>query len=1741
MGVTKRIINIEEYITGGAKCSNPIIEWDTPLCAGIKCEKQNGFIVEVSIPDDCAERCFWGTYRCQDYCINCDPIRFKVCPCDVDTDCEACSKCDPVSNICVSQCNDNEFCTDHNTCVECDETHPCTNGKQCVGGQCECPPEKPFINSRGECTPCTDDTCPPGKVCTPDGCQDPVCPSGHWHAGKKKCVQCINTGHCPPGECCTDNSCDCCPGFVRDIITKLCVKAPCVEDGDCPACHYCQTGVGCVPQICPDGQICVPGLGCVDECNCSNPSCVKPGDACISLNSETCYCKPCAGSCANGQPCGEGCYCDDNFQCQPNPCSNMPCTDGSECGPGCGCNKVTKKCEPCSSADCGTECNNLLGCHCPNGTHCSDVNGCGGPCDGYGSCPPDCTCVGGTCVPCADFSCETGACADRPECKCNGTRCEGDPDFCKDTFVRADFDCGLEAQLTLNDGCMCPGVTAYITPYGIVKDVPFFNSRPAKYQVNLALRLAKGSAHSWGDITQLHLLDETQYEDIADNDTPLSGSIDVTIKQFYQPQTWVGGAWVNNGPVSSQTLAAGGSFSFAGIARKENIQFTAHKIGIGIDVIDGVSQKKIVRYEISTKVNQLSFENNCVYRSEELATIKLDSGVFKQTTDALDSSSNIAFWDSFIRPDVGNYDLGSKFFESEIVTSSSRRNPLFTWFRSEDNIYAIEDIIRKLYVSPDVANGIVFTDTIYGPKTFDPEKQNLISPEGRVFGDMYYKVTNDCGCSEKSIDFGNMQWCSPDSMTLGNIVFSLCNKKVEVKSDIAVPCPTNWDLNSFTLHPDDNNSTFKNKHQAKYHLMIELENGTVIDTPYIYREVGGVQGLYSESNNVSIKSFNQTYTSEIIGLWLELRYGTSTEVVCDWVKEITPPADFMPTYTTTCLPNAKIAYKFMLTANHITAITAVGGVVNSGAGYKEIIANVGTEVTAYITFSDHCPLTLTLNGNCCDTLAITVLRTDSPVAGITELTSTITGGTAAFSVKYYRQTSSGGRELVGESSNSAISYKVILSSPTPGLYLGEVTDANGCVRESSVISIDPRDPNDYLVTIAPKFIGCTYTGNVGVTIPAPPDVVGGKIYYRIDSGSEQSFTITNSMYSTGEHLLAAAGHTITLIRLEVNNSAGPASVFTLTGSATVPSNLGAAIPVLNTFTVNGVSPSVNICEGDTVLIELQGSPNSIVNIDGISPIFLDGSGYGSSTQSPVVSTTYTVISVTNSNGDCPGNQGVGLTRQVAVTPTPEFEVISDVCDGSQTYRTVTFDNITSATDQFGNSLVVVGSAVTVNVNTVTEIRATYTIGTCSSTLTHVITACDAPEITGTISGPSVICEGDVATITVSGVTGGTAPYSYNYYTSTSYNENYVLNQTSKILALTSTDTVFVRVKDALGNISAIGNHTVTVASTPTPNIVPIDGSFGITETSDNVFTIDDNVTNAVFKTVGGYTTYNWLVTGTYGGTASGSGSTFTIEVAQITGTIELKVTVTTENGCVGVETVAMSVVAAPVLLSASEILFSTSSYKLYKVSVTTSAIGVPALLCGSSNPAYGVALRSNGDLIGILGVTLYNLYPLSGCGNASIGAFSNVTQSIGMLTADKVVGQTPNVLQTYDLSTDTVNNNHYTISDGTNDYTNATDLVKIGSMLYSTCSRYIAGVFQDHVLLRFTLDGTGAVTAFANLGATPNQASSAVGLAYDGTDAYLIFGDGKVYHLNLTTPSSSTLIGTILVPNGEAISDTTNN
>lgn len=433
-------IQLKDLTLDGVACVNPIIEWEKPSCGDIKCVLQNGTVLKVELPEDCIE-CFYVTIDCQNSCSDCEIQRLKVCPCRVDADCPDCEVCGP-NGVCITTCPEGKFCNE-GECKECADGVPCPCNQVCVDGECECPVNKPYKNSKGCCSECaTDAHCPPCFVCTPDGCVPKFCPTGVCDPDSGACVECYNSGQCPPNQCCVNGQCECCQGFYKDPISGNCIPLPtCQRDGDCPPCHICNNG-NCVPVTCPTGYVRVNGDPCCKpECDCNNPNCAKDANCLPDTPSGKCYCEECGGGCENNGDCPTGCYCNGST-CVPNPCY-ATCVDGSDCGPGCGCDQGV--CVPCSSLDCDT-CDSVRGCSCTNG-ECK--KGCSGPCFSANDCAPGCGCdEDGYCKPCSDFDCVE--CPHIFGCKCLNGNCVDDPcseEKCKCLPCDGIEDCGI--------GCYC--------------------------------------------------------------------------------------------------------------------------------------------------------------------------------------------------------------------------------------------------------------------------------------------------------------------------------------------------------------------------------------------------------------------------------------------------------------------------------------------------------------------------------------------------------------------------------------------------------------------------------------------------------------------------------------------------------------------------------------------------------------------------------------------------------------------------------------------------------------------------------------------------------------------------------------------------------------------------------------------------------------------------------------------------------------------------------------------------------------------------------------------------------------------------------------------------------------------------------------------------------------------------------------------------------------------------------------
>ena len=484
----------------GIACSNPTILPQKPDCANIVCElvrDANGNVrsMKVQVPDECPDGCIDVVFDCREQCSTCGQQRLTICPCTEDKDCPGCNTCGP-GKYCVSQCAKGEFCSG-DKCVECDDKKPCPGGQICFGGKCQCPPDKPYKNQKGDCVQCNQDTpltacqdCVDGFIVVKD------CAVGVLNPDTCKCVECVKSSDCKkPNEICGPEGCECMEGFKRNKLTGDCEPAnDCERDEDCGACRKCLASGKCGEFECPPGYVRsnIPGQCCIKLCDCSNPSC-PPGHKCVNLDGTLCFCQYCNVKCDNGK-CPEGCDCKDGENCAPNPCSGK-CNGSTPCAPGCGCND-NNDCVPCDSLNC-TQCEKTPNCQCTTPDNCQPSD-CYGPCDennpcgdGCGcndqhicekcskiscttntDCPKGCDCLGtGKCgkTPCANVYCSNPAeCGEG--CDCIKGKCEtgggggGGNGDCLDTLeIKANDDCTLTGILNTADCCECREIHVHAT------------------------------------------------------------------------------------------------------------------------------------------------------------------------------------------------------------------------------------------------------------------------------------------------------------------------------------------------------------------------------------------------------------------------------------------------------------------------------------------------------------------------------------------------------------------------------------------------------------------------------------------------------------------------------------------------------------------------------------------------------------------------------------------------------------------------------------------------------------------------------------------------------------------------------------------------------------------------------------------------------------------------------------------------------------------------------------------------------------------------------------------------------------------------------------------------------------------------------------------------------------------------------------------------------------------------------
>lgn len=242
--------------------------------------------------------------------------------------------------------------------------------------------------------------------------------------------------------------------------------------------------------------------------------------------------------------------------------------------------------------------------------------------------------------------------------------------------------------------------------------------------------------------------------------------------------------------------------------------------------------------------------------------------------------------------------------------------------------------------------------------------------------------------------------------------------------------------------------------------------------------------------------------------------------------------------------------------------------------------------------------------------------------------------------------------------------------------------------------------------------------------------------------------------------------------------------YTLTGT----SSLGCdGIPVITTITVNplplvSISGTTSICEGSTTNLTATGAGS------------YTWTGFGSSTVlavSPSVTTNYTVT----------GTDGAGCDNfaihTLSVNPLPTLIISgsSGICTGqSATLNVSGASTYTWNTGSTASSIVTTPSATTMY-----TVIGTDLLG-CVKTSTQLVTV--AATLSISITGPTVVCEGEVFNLVAS----GGATYTWN------------TNESTQVISPNPTITTTYSVIGVSGTCSNTAFATVAVNSNPTISI-----------------------------------------------------------------------------------------------------------------------------------------------------------------------------------------------------------------------------------------------------------------------------------------------------------------------------------
>jgi hypothetical protein len=343
-------------------------------------------------------------------------------------------------------------------------------------------------------------------------------------------------------------------------------------------------------------------------------------------------------------------------------------------------------------------------------------------------------------------------------------------------------------------------------------------------------------------------------------------------------------------------------------------------------------------------------------------------------------------------------------------------------------------------------------------------------------------------------------------------------------------------------------------------------------------------------------------------------------------------------------------------------------------------------------------------------------------------------------------------------------------------------------QNTAAITVSPASATTYTVTVTGAN-GCTATASRTVTLNSVPNaqIIGGTEVCAGGSTTLFASGGTSYLWSTG----AATSST------SVTPAQTTTYTVTVTGANTCTSSTTHTVTVnaLPTAQVNGPS---TICSGLSATLTASGGTSYLWNTTDATAAI---------TVTPANTTTYTVT-VTDANS-CSAIASQTVT--VANNPTASITGNTAICAGSPTTLTANGGN----TYTWGGGETT--SAITVSPAATTTYSVTVSVGAnCTASTNITVNVTPMPAISGGITGPATLCDGDTVQYSVAS-DANTDSYSWTFPLSWDLSLTGTTNQVDVIAGITGGSVSVTPVSLQCGPGSAVQTVVTaeTVPATPT--------------------------------------------------------------------------------------------------------------------------------------------------------------------------------------------------------------------------------------------------------------------------------------------------------------------------------------